>query len=298
MEVAEVSLRGPNPTTSRVGGDLPHHGVTLCPAQLPTGTLWESLLGSPPPPPPAFLPNGIFFRLGLLGAAGLRQPLTLCPCPQGSWRSHQGSPGSRAGRTIALSPSLVSALSPGPPPCTPGPPPCAPMPPPCTPGLPPAPLPHVPPPRRGARGAGATDAGLQRAAGAGGLRGLYGARGQARGTTGVHRPGGRGGGAVHPPSTSHPQSQCHPLVLSPVEYIRRQQKPRKPPSRKKPERVWPQPEEPCKWGDSGKMGGWQHSGWGGPSPALETQREHHFGAAWSWDGHGDCMRAAGDTIGV
>ncbi|NWI25651.1 AEBP1 protein, partial [Sula dactylatra] len=28
------------------------------------------------------------------------------------------------------------------------------------------------------------------------------------------------------------------------EYIRRQQKPRKPPSRKKPERVWPQPEEP------------------------------------------------------
>ncbi|NWX71116.1 AEBP1 protein, partial [Alca torda] len=28
------------------------------------------------------------------------------------------------------------------------------------------------------------------------------------------------------------------------EYIRQQQKPRKPPSRKKPERVWPQPEEP------------------------------------------------------
>ncbi|XP_074708266.1 adipocyte enhancer-binding protein 1 [Strix uralensis] len=30
------------------------------------------------------------------------------------------------------------------------------------------------------------------------------------------------------------------------EYIRRQQKPRKPPRRKKPERVWPQPEEPPK----------------------------------------------------
>ncbi|NXN49048.1 AEBP1 protein, partial [Rynchops niger] len=39
------------------------------------------------------------------------------------------------------------------------------------------------------------------------------------------------------------------------EYIRRQQKPRKPPSRKKPERVWPQPEEPRKWGGRGTRRG-------------------------------------------
>ncbi|NXK00867.1 AEBP1 protein, partial [Corythaixoides concolor] len=39
------------------------------------------------------------------------------------------------------------------------------------------------------------------------------------------------------------------------EYIRRQQKPRKPPSRKNPARVWPQPEEPRKWGDTGTRGG-------------------------------------------
>ncbi|NWQ69845.1 AEBP1 protein, partial [Neopipo cinnamomea] len=38
------------------------------------------------------------------------------------------------------------------------------------------------------------------------------------------------------------------------EYIRRQQKPPKPSSRRRPERVWPQPEEPRMWGDRGTQG--------------------------------------------
>lgn len=50
-----------------------------------------------------------------------------------------------------------------------------------------------------------------------------------------------------------------PPSVSPVEYIRRQQKPPKPPSRRRPERVWPQPEETRMWED-GDMGGWHCSG--------------------------------------
>lgn len=52
------------------------------------------------------------------------------------------------------------------------------------------------------------------------------------------------------PTPSRPHTHRPPL--SPVEYIRRQQKPRKPPNRRKPDRVWPQPETaPRQCGDTG-----------------------------------------------
>lgn len=52
------------------------------------------------------------------------------------------------------------------------------------------------------------------------------------------------------PIPSRPHTHRPPL--SPVEYIRRQQKPRKPPNRRKPDRVWPQPETaPRQCGDTG-----------------------------------------------
>lgn len=93
------------------------------------------------------------------------------------------------------------------------------------------------------------------------------------------------------PTPSRPHTHRPPL--SPVEYIRRQQKPRKPPNRRKPDRVWPQPETaPRQCGDTGT----------GVTPALGVG----FGGTGNGAGVGTSRRVAvqgapwrhGDPTGV
>uniref|UniRef100_A0A8C3NP32 Adipocyte enhancer-binding protein 1 n=1 Tax=Geospiza parvula TaxID=87175 RepID=A0A8C3NP32_GEOPR len=82
------------------------------------------------------------------------------------------------------------------------------------------------------------------ALGALGAPGDWGTGGGALGGTGGHW-GALGALGTSPLPAQH---TAVPPSVSPVEFIRRQQKPPKPPGRRRPERVWPQPEETRSYG--------------------------------------------------